>query len=165
MEFNFLIIAIAAIVPLLVGFLWYSPNVFGDRWMKECNFTLETIGKPNPVIYLYCYFLSFLLTFILSTIVIHQFAFYSILMNEPSLTEVGSDLNNYVTDFMVTYGNNFRTFKHGALHGTMVGLLIVLPVLGTNALFEKRSFKYVMINSGYWMISLALVGGILCQFT
>jgi hypothetical protein len=47
----------------------------------------------------------------------------------------------------------------------MIGLLIVLPIMGTNALFERKSFKYVLINVGYWTISLALMGGILCQTT
>ena len=74
----------------------------------------------------------------------------------------GVDLT-YFQDFLAQYGDRFRTFGHGALHGSMVGLLIVLPVMGTNALFEKKSIKYVMINAGYWTITLALMGGILCQ--
>jgi hypothetical protein len=164
MKFNFLIIAIAAIVPLFMGFVWYNPKLFGSSWMKECNFTLESIGKPKPTIFLYSYLLSFLLAFILSPIVIHQFGFFSIIFDEPSLTVEGSELHTYAADFMTKYGSHFRTFKHGALHGTMVGLFIVLPVMGTNAMFEKKSFKYVMINAGYWIVSIALMGGIICQF-
>ncbi len=164
MKFNLLITAVAAIVPLFMGFLWYNPNLFGKSWMKECNFTTETIGKPNPMIFLYSYLLSFLLSFMLSPIVIHQFGFFSVLMSDPSLTESGSELHTYAADFMTKYGSNFRTFKHGALHGTMVGLLIGIPILGTNAMFEKKSFKYVMINGGYWVATLAIMGGIISQF-
>jgi hypothetical protein len=164
MKFNFIITAIAAIVPLFMGFLWYNPNLFGKAWMKECGFTTESIGKPNPIIFLYAYLLSFLLAFILNTIAIHQFGFFSVLMSDPSLMEPGSELNNYAMDFMSKYGTNFRTFGHGALHGAMVGLLIALPIMGTNALFEKKSFKYVMINAGYWVVSIALMGGIICKF-
>lgn len=164
MKFNFLITAVAAIVPLIMGFIWYNPKVFGDAWMKECNFSIETMEKPNPIVFLYCFLLSFLLAFILNTFVIHQFGFFSVLMNDPSLMESGSELNLYAADFMEKYGNNFRTFKHGALHGTMMGLLVIIPVFGTNAIFEKRTFKYVLINGGYWTVSLALMGGILCQF-
>lgn len=164
MNFNFLVTAIAAIVPLVIGFIWYNPKVFGTAWMKECNFTLASIEKPNPIIFLYCYLLSFLVAFILNTFVIHQFGFFSVLMNDPSLMESGSELNLYAADFMAKYGTNFRTFGHGALHGTMIGLLVIIPIFGVNALFEKRSFKYVMVNGGYWVVSLALMGGILCQF-
>lgn len=164
MEFNFAIIALAAIVPLFIGFIWYNPSVFGKAWMKECGFTLESIGKPNPIIFLYCYLLSFLLAFILSSFVIHQFGFFSTLMNEPGLKDPTSEIGLYAADFMAKYGNNFRTFGHGALHGTMIGLLVIIPVFGTNALFEKKSFKYVLINGSYWIVSLAIMGGIICQF-
>lgn len=164
MEFNFMIIAVAAIVPLFMGFLWYNPKLFGNAWMKECGFTLESIGKPNPIIFLWCYLLSFLLAFILSPFVIHQFGVFSVLINEPGIADSTSEVGAYFADFMAKYGTNFRTFKHGALHGTMVGLFIVIPVMGTNAMFEKKTFKYVMINSGYWIVSIALMGGIICQF-
>ncbi|MFC2109994.1 DUF1761 domain-containing protein [Bacteroidota bacterium] len=164
MKFNLMITAVAAIMPLVMGFIWYNPSVFGKAWMKECQFTPESIGKPNPMIFLYSYVLSFLLAFMLSPIVIHQFGMFSVLINEPGMTEAGSDVHNYFTDFMAKYGNNFRTFKHGALHGTMVGLLIALPILATNAMFEKKTFKYIIINSGYWIVTIALMGGIICQF-
>jgi hypothetical protein len=164
MKFNFLITAIAAIVPSIMGFIWYNPKVFGTAWMKECRFSLEIMKKPNPIVFLYGYLLSFLVAFILNTFVIHQFGFFSVLMSDPSLLVEGSELNLYAADFMEKYGNNFRTFGHGALHGTMIGLLLVLPIFGTNAIAEKRSFKYVMIHGGYWIVSLALMGGIICKF-
>jgi hypothetical protein len=80
------------------------------------------------------------MAFILSTFVIHQFGFYSILINEPGLMETGTALNTYSTEFMSKYGNNFRTFKHGTLHGTMIGVFLILPIFVTNALFEKKKF-------------------------
>jgi hypothetical protein len=40
----------------------------------------------------------------------------------------------------------------------------VLPLIGINSLFERKSFKYIFIHTGYWIISLALMGGVLCQF-
>ena len=64
--------------------------------------------------------------------------------------------------FMADYGTAFRTFKHGALHGTIAGLFIALPIIGTNALFERKSAKYIFINSGYWIVTLAIMGGIVC---
>jgi hypothetical protein len=41
--------------------------------------------------------------------------------------------------FMADY-DRFRTFKHGALHG-FERIILALPIMGTNALFEKRSFN------------------------
>lgn len=164
MQFNFLIIALAALVPLVMGFIWYNPKIFGTAWMKECNFTLDTLDPPNPIIFLYCYILSLLLAFVLGPIVIHQYGFFSIIMNEPGFQDSSSEISLYAADFMDKYGSNFRTFKHGVLHGALVGIMVILPVFGTNAMFEKRTIKYVLINSGYWIVSIALMGGILCQF-
>jgi hypothetical protein len=163
MDFNFLTIAVAALMPLVMGFIWYGPMLFQNAWMKEVGFTKESMEGGNmALIFGLCYVLSFLMAFILQTFVIHQFGVSSTLMKSGESALSGVDLA-YFNDFMVTYGDRFRTFGHGALHGTMIGLLIALPIMGTNAMFEKKSFKYVMINAGYWTVTLALMGGILCQ--
>jgi len=31
-------------------------------------------------------------------------------------------------------------------------------------MFERRGFKYIAIHGGYWMLTLGLMGGIICQF-
>jgi hypothetical protein len=31
-------------------------------------------------------------------------------------------------------------------------------------MFEKKSVKYVAINAGYWIVTLAIMGGIICQW-
>lgn len=47
MNFNFLIIAIAAIVPILTGFIWYNPKVFGTAWMNSAGLTEEQLKASN----------------------------------------------------------------------------------------------------------------------
>ena len=64
--------------------------------------------------------------------------------------------------FMADYGDAFRSFKHGALHGLMAGLFIALPVIATNCLFEQKSFRYAAITSGYWIIVMTIMGAIIC---
>lgn len=61
-------------------------------------------------------------------------------------------------------GAEFQTFKHGALHGVLAALFLGIPVLATNALFDRRSLQYILINAGYWIVSFALMGGILCAW-
>ena len=65
---------------------------------------------------------------------------------------------------MDTYGGNFRTFKHGAFHGTLYSVFLVLPLIGINALFERKSWSYVWIHVGYWALTLALMGGVISAF-
>ena len=64
--------------------------------------------------------------------------------------------------FMADYGNAFRTYKHGALHGILAGIFVALPIIGTNALFERKRAKYILINSGYWIVTMGIMGAIIC---
>lgn len=164
LEFNFLMTAIAALVPLVMGFIWYGPMLFKNAWMKEVGFTDESMQGANmALIFGLSYVLSFLMAFLLQTLVIHQFGVKSTLI-ESGAMELQGDALTYFQDFMATYGDRYRTFKHGVLHGALVGGFIGLPIMAINAMFERKSFKYVVINAGYWIVTLALMGGILCQW-
>ena len=165
MEFNFLIAAVAALIPLVTGFIWYNPKVFGTVWMKVSGLTEESLKGGNmALIFLLTYVFSFMLATMVNVLVIHQFGFFSTLMNDPDLLVEGTEINQYANDFMTRYGQNFRTFKHGLFHGVIAGLFFALPILGVNALFERKGFKYIAINVGYWAITLGLMGGVICQF-
>ena len=165
MEFNLLITALAALIPLVIGFIWYNPKVFGNAWMKASGLTEERLKSGNMfLIFLLTYVFSFLIAIFMTTTVIHQFGLFQTLMNDPDLLVEGTETYQYAQDFMTKYGSNFRTFKHGALHGTMAGLFMALPILGINAMFERKGFKYIALNVGYWIVCLALMGGVICQF-
>ena len=157
MEFNFIAIIVAALVPLIVGFIWYNPKVFGNAWMQASGVTEEQIKGGNMAkIFGLALVFAFLLAFTLPTLVNHQ-------MGAVSLT--GGDIENALPSFqafMDDYGDAFRTFKHGVFHGVLAGFFIALPILGTNALFERKSAKYILINSGYWIVTLGIMGGIIC---
>tara|TARA_R110001632_G_scaffold8386_2_gene33119 strand:- start:14880 stop:15377 length:498 start_codon:yes stop_codon:yes gene_type:complete len=164
MEINFLIFALAALVPLVMGFIWYGPLLFQNAWMKQLGFNEESLKGGNmALIFILSYVFSFLLALFLQFVVIHQTGVYSSLM-ESGATELSGDALTYYNDFMAKYGTNYRTFKHGALHGTLTGVLIALPILAIQAMFERKSIKYVAINAGYWIITIALMGGIVCQW-
>jgi hypothetical protein len=166
MSVNFMIILVAALVPMILGFVWYNPKVFGKAWMAASGVTEDKMKGANmAVIFGVSFVLSFLLAMSLQFMVIHQWAIYSILANEPGLKDPSSEVGMMVANFMAKYGTNFRTFKHGAFHGTIAGIMFVLPVLGTNALFERKGFKYIAVNVGYWTVCLALMGGIICAFS
>jgi len=166
MEFNFLILALSALVPLVMGFIWYNPKVFGTAWMKSAGLNEEKLKAANmPLIFGLTFVLGILIAMILTQIVIHQWGVFSTLFTDPSLMEEGSELNTAFADFMAKYGTNFRTFKHGVLHGTITGFFVIMPIIAINAMFERKGFKYIAINAGYWIVTLAIMGGILCQFS
>lgn len=164
MEMNFLVLGITALIPLVIGFVWYGPLLFQNAWMKQLSFTRESLQGGNmALIFGLCFIFSFLLAIILQTIVIHQMGVYSSILPSGSTELTGEELTFY-NDFMAKYGQNYRTFKHGALHGTLAGLFLVTPILAIQAMFERKSAKYIFINAGYWTVTLALMGGVICQF-
>ncbi len=165
-QFNFLVIALAALVPLAIGFFWYGKMGFGNAWMKATGLNEEKLKGANmPLMFGLTYLFSFFMALVLCPIVIHQFGFQSMMMDEPGFMTATGDAYADFTNIMTKYGHTFRTFKHGMLHGFIFNLLFVLPVIGINAMFERKSWKYIWIHVGYWAVCLMLMGGILCQFT
>ncbi len=165
MQINFLVLAIAAMIPMAMGFIWYNPKTLFKPWMESADLTVEKIESGNmALIFGLSYVFSFLLAIGVYFMVVHQTHVWSVLSNETGLNEPGSAIYNYYTDFMTRFGTHFRTFKHGALHGTVGGFLVSLPIIAVNALFERKGFKYIAINAGYWIITMALMGGVICQF-
>ncbi len=165
MKFNLLVTALAALIPLVVGAVWYNPKVLGNAWKKTNGFDTEYKSKTKMiVIILVSFVFNFFLAATLTMLVIHQFGFFSTLNGVPGLTEPGSEAFNFAKQFMSNYGDNYRTFKHGVLHGVLFAFFAVLPIIGTHALYESKGVKYIAIHVGYWVVSLALMGGVICQF-
>jgi hypothetical protein len=160
MEINFLALLAAAASSLVVGFIWYNPKVFGNIWMRETGMTEEKAREANMFKMLAATFVyALLVSMILHPIVIHQFGALGMIGGDPEVAKPSYNA------FMADYGTAFRTFKHGALHGFMTGLFLALPMIGTNALYERRSFKYVMVTAGYWIVCCMIMGGIVCGWT
>lgn len=172
LELNWTIILVSALVPTITGMIWYNPKVFGNAWMKLNGFTEEQMkgGSMAKMIILSIIF-SLLITMFIHPIVIHQMGIYSVLANEPGLQGANGEINTateagaYLTNFFATYGDRFRTFKHGAFHGALTGIFLVLPLFGINGIFERKPFKLTLIHTGYWTLTLAIIGGLICQFT
>ncbi len=159
MEVNFLALLVAALSTLVVGFIWYNPKVFGSAWMNSVGLTEEKLKGANmAVIYGLAVLFAFLMAFILQFLVIHQWGALAATGGDPAKTGPAYEA------FMAEYGTNFRTFKHGALHGFMTGLFFAFPMIATNAMFERKSWKFIFINSGFWLINMTIMGGIICAW-
>jgi hypothetical protein len=160
MPTNFYMYFVAALIPMIIGAIYYHPKVLGNAWMKSNGFTMESIQGGNmPVIMGTAYLLSFFLAFGMTGSVVHQFNVASLLM--PEVLEPGSAMQQEFSDFMAKYGDRHRTVTHGLVHGFINALLFALPVIGIVASFERRGWKYVLIHFGYWAITLMLMGGLL----
>lgn len=159
------IVALAALVPMIMGFIYYNPKVVGTAWMKASGVTEDKMKGANmPVIFVLSYLFGFMLALLLFSTVVHQAGLFSLFAGEEGFGVEGTATMNELNGLMDVLGDRFRTFGHGAFHGTVVGVFIALPILGRNALFERKGGKYILINVAYWTITLALMGGVLCQW-
>ena len=161
MPINFYWFFIAGLIPLVVGAVYYHPKVAGTVWMRVNQFTEEDISKGNmALIFGFAYLLGVIASFFMSYVVIHQGSLFG--MMYPEVMESGSAVQAEFNELMVRYGDNSRSFSHGVIHGIIAALMFAFPIIAINALFERRSWKYVLIHVGYWVIALALVGGTIC---
>ncbi len=130
---NWLSLILATLVPMVMGFVYYHKALFGKAWMASIGMTEEKAKEANmAVVFGVSIVMSFLIAF-----------------------------------FMLNFCNGagqegeFDTFKHGAAHGVIISLFFVIPIFITNGLFEQKSWTNMLINAGYWLITLAIMGGIL----
>jgi hypothetical protein len=49
---NWLAVIVAAVAGLIVGFIWYAPQVFGRRWARASGIELPGPGEVQPMTYL-----------------------------------------------------------------------------------------------------------------
>ena len=129
---NWISVLLAALVPLVMGFIWYHKALFGKAWMAATGITEEKAKESNMVV-----------TFGLSLLMAAIMAFFFVNFNNSTGQE-----------------GVFDTFKHGAAHGALIGLFIAMPIMITNGLFEHRGWKLILINLGYWLVTMAIMGGI-----
>ena len=148
MNVNFLAVIVAALVPMLVGFIWYNSKVFGNAWMQACGLTEEKMKGANmAAVFGVSLILSFLLSFSLQFMVIHQYHITSAFFDyNEQIKDIATPEGSIYKSVMDLVGTSHRTFKHGLLHGVIGGLFVAMPIIGTSALFERKSLWRNGIN-------------------
>jgi hypothetical protein len=166
---NYLSLIAAALVPMAVGFVWYHPKTFGNTWMRAAGITEEMIKTGNmPLIFGLSLLFSLMLALNIHGLATHDGfisgALYYVTdgtMKPDPASEAGKWLEYYNTNLAASN----HTFKHGAFHGLfLAGLFLALPMVAINALFERKGWKYIAVNAGYWLVTFLLMGGILAAW-
>lgn len=128
---NWLAIVVAAIVPMILGALWYSPVLFAKQWMQHIGKTEEEVKKASasPAA---MYGVTFLCALVMS----------------------------YVMNYFVTYTSSF-TFMQGVKIGFATWLGFVVTTHLASVTFEFKPKGLYIINMGYNLVAFVLMGGIL----
>jgi len=143
MEFNWIAIIGAAFVPMAVGFLWYGP-VFGKAWLKSTGKPKEYFEQGNmPVIFGVSFLMALVYSWTLKIFI--------------ALTHG----DQFVANGIEGIEGSFHTFQHGMLHGATFSFFFALPFFMINGLFERHSQVNIWLSIGYWVVTGALMGGIL----
>ncbi len=159
MPFNPISVLVAAFATLVIGFVWYNPKVFGTIWTNETGMTEEKAKQSNMLkVFGFTILFSLMISFATPGLVIHQMGALA-MVGGPG--EAEKALPSYAA-FMADYGDHFRSYKHGALHGFISGLFIAFPILGVNAMFDQKSWKLLFVTAGYWIVTLTVMGAIIC---
>jgi len=139
-EYNFLAIAVAALIPMILGALYYGP-LFGKQWASSTGKTMKELEPDNMAL---TYGLALLVAFILAFAI------------KTNIELTHKDVN----DAGELFFGSFHSFKHGALHGAMIAALTVVPVLISFSLFHKMSGKNILLNVIFWILAMSLMGGV-----
>jgi Protein of unknown function (DUF1761) len=123
MPVNWLAIGLATLASFIVGGIWYSPGVFGRKWMAENHFNQDDVAKRKMA-------RVFGLSFFLSLVMATNLAFF---LGKSSLR----------FDVLASLG---------------VGIGWIAPAFGVVYTFEKKSIALFLINAGYHVVSLLVMG-------
>lgn len=159
---NILILIAAAFVPFLVGFIWFGNLMYGpEKWAKIAELSpAKAAKKVAPIKLIGTLVLNFFIAFGLYCLLVHGSGVFGMVGGDIDLLKTGT-----AAAFLAEYGHNYTSFGHGAFHGIVQGYVcFIMPMLLYVCLFERKSTKYFFVYSGYWIICLALMGGIIGQW-
>lgn len=131
-EVNYVSVLAAAIASMGVGFLWYSPLLLGNQWIKEMGLSKKDMekGKKNAnKMYMLSTIGAVLMAYVLYHVIEMSMAFYGYSKVQTGLTSA----------FWMWFG-------------------FVMPVQLTEVLFGGKSMKLFAINTGYQLASLVVMG-------
>jgi hypothetical protein len=122
----------SAVGGMIVGMIWYSPNVFGKQWMKLSGMSAADMDRAKQKGMWKLYLSAFVALTVMSYVLAH-FVDY-----------VGA----------VTFGEGMQV-------GFWSWLGFVATILLGSVLWEGKPIKLYLLNAIHWLVVLMLMGGIL----
>lgn len=130
-EVNYLAVLVAAIASMVLGALWYSPMLFGSKWVKLMGWTQQEMEKRKKG-----------------------------MGKSYGIAFVGSLVMAYVLAIFIAWAGA-ASVAAGVQVGFWVWLgFLATTGLGT-ILWEGRPKELYAINTGYELVQLLVMGAIL----
>jgi uncharacterized protein DUF1761 len=135
MKIKYPAVIVATLAHFLLGGLWYSPLLFGNKFLQLINWSPEYLREVESQSHVKELVIAFVMSFILVYILAH-FVQY---------TKATNAIGGIQTAFWLWLGFIVTT------HVPMV-------------LFERRSFGLFLINVAYQFVGCAIAGAILAMW-
>ncbi len=138
MQFNWFAYTTAVVAQMIFGYIWFHPSVMGKMWAKSIGVAVEDLKPKNPGM-------------VYGLTIVYTLIFTMWLM--INVTGPGQDT--------APDGHSYHTFQHGVTHALLLSIMVILPVIGTPALFEGKPKSWMVVQMGYWVLRLVIAQGIL----
>ncbi len=128
---NYFAVLVAAAAMIVLGFAWYGP-LFGKEWARLSGLTMGPDTKPKPMTMVLMVATTLLMSFALA----HSLIFASAYLNTSGIAA-------------------------GLQAGIWSWLGFIVPVTLSVVLWDGKPWKLWIINSGYYLVGLCIMGVIL----
>ena len=130
---NYYIVFLAAMIPLVIGSVWYNPKVFGTVWLRTSGLTEEKAQSGNmPLIFGLVYVFSLFLSGFLISFTIHQSSITGLFATQPDFIDGSNQAMQNIVNAVSgdgEFARLHRTFGHGVVHGIIGSVLSALPII------------------------------------
>ncbi len=128
---NWISIVVAAIINMAVGFVWYSPMLFGKQWMKYVGMSEKDVQAAKKG-----------------------------MSSAYGIMAVGALIMAFVLSKFVSMAGTM-TATSGAMIGFWAWLGFVATSVVGGVLFEKKPWGWYYITAGFSLVVLVINGALL----
>ncbi|HEY4515123.1 MAG TPA: DUF1761 domain-containing protein [Candidatus Paceibacterota bacterium] len=133
-EINYWMVLLVGFVSVMLGAFWYSPKGFGKTWMAATGMTMGGSDIDKKSI-----------------------------NKKYAITFLASLLGAYVMAHLVGI-TQLVTFWQGVQLGFWIWIGFIVPSMLGPMLWERKTWNYFIVNTGYYLVLFMLSAGILSEW-
>ena len=133
-QINYLAVGVAALAPIFIGALWYSPLLFHKLWVKAHGYSKEKVEEMRKtagrayIVSLFCYVVM-----------------------------------AFVLGVLISY-TGVSTVRQGAFLGFLVWIGFLATLGLTAHMFSEKRLSTYLIDAGYQLVYAVVMGVILAAW-
>jgi len=131
---NYVAIIVAAVASMAIGWLWYSPMLFGKQWVKMMGFKKADMRKMQKKAGQ-----SFAGGFVASAVMAYVLATFLSYLQATGV-------------------------QAGATVGFWVWLGFIAPVMLGSVLWEGKPVKLYLLNASHWFVTTVVMAAIIAAW-